>query len=284
MSHRRISGGKGRRGRGRTGGRGFRHRVPRKLIALIALAVLPSMSAPAGGERSQTGNLIVSLNGGISPFKLPRDHAVPVAVRLEGGVDTADRSALPRVDRLKLELAWRGKLRTRGLPVCPQGRLKGTATRQAVDACGGSLVGRGRLAAKIFVPGQEAFDVQARLAAFNGRTKVGRRAVLMHAYTSNPPVSFIIPFIVMRNPEGAFHTILVARIRRSVGTWPHVASFKVEISRSFVHEGKRRSYLSASCPLPPTFTSGFLSFARATYTFAGGDDLTTESVRSCRAR
>ncbi len=253
-------------------------------ITLVALAALALLIAPAGAERTQTGNLIVSINGGISPFKLPRDHAVPVAVHLEGGVQTADRSPLPRVNRLKLELAWRGKLRTKGLPVCPQARLRGTATQQAVDACGGSLVGRGRLAAKIFVPGQEPFGVRAYLAAFNGRSKVGRRAVLVHAYTSNPPVSFIIPFTVRRNPEGSFHTILVATIRRSVGTWPHVASFRVDIARSFVHDGVRRSYLSASCPLPTGFTSGFLSFARATYTFAGGDDLTTESVRSCRAR
>ena len=253
-------------------------------IALAAFAALALLTLPASAERSQTGNLIVSINGGISPFKLPRDHAVPVSVHLEGAVETADDSPLPRVDRLKLELAWRGNLRTRGLPVCPQSRIRGTQTEQAVDACGGSLVGRGRLAAKIFMPGQTPFGVRAYLAAFNGRSKVGRRAVLVHVYTSNPPVSFIIPFTVRRNSEGTFHTTLVATIRRSVGTWPHVASFKVDVARSFIHEGKRRSYLSASCPVPPEFTSGFLSFARATYTFAGGDDLTTESVRSCRAR
>ena len=36
--------------------------------------------------------------------------------------------------------------------------------------------------------------------------------------------------------------------------------------------------------MPPKFTAGFLSFARATYTFAGGEELAIESVRSCRAR
>jgi hypothetical protein len=36
--------------------------------------------------------------------------------------------------------------------------------------------------------------------------------------------------------------------------------------------------------VPPKFTAGFLSFARATYTFAGGEELAIESVRSCRAR
>ena len=36
--------------------------------------------------------------------------------------------------------------------------------------------------------------------------------------------------------------------------------------------------------MPKGFSAGFLSFARATYTFEGGKQLTTESVRSCRTR
>jgi hypothetical protein len=258
-----------------------RRAVP--LAALLALAAFGLSGGPAGAERLQEGNLIVSLNGGISPNKLPRHHAAPVAVYMEGGVHTSDGTALPRVDRLKLELAWRGELMTQGLPVCPQVRLKGTETHQAVEVCRGALVGRGRLAAKIFVPGQDPFGIRANLLAFNGRTKVGRRAVLVHAYTNDPPISFVIPFIVHRG-KGAFHTILVTTIRRSVGTWPHVSSFRIDVGRRFFWRGKRRSYLNASCPLPPNFTAGFLSSTRATYKFAGGDELTIESVRGCRAR
>jgi hypothetical protein len=255
----------------------------RRCLGIGGLALLALSCANAGAERVQDGNLIVSLNGGITPVKLPRDHAVPVAVYLEGGVNTADHSPLPRVNRLKLELGWRGELLTDGLPVCPQARLRGIPTSEALDICGRSLVGRGKLHAKIFLPDQAPFNIRAYLLAFNGRTKVGRRAVLVHAYTKDPPISFVIPFIVHRQP-GSFHTVLVTTLRRSVGTWPHVASFKVDIARSFMHDGKRHSYLNAKCPLPGNFTAGFLSFARATYTFAGGKEMTTESVRSCRAR
>ena len=255
----------------------------RPAAVLCVLAALGLLTTTAGAERTQDGNVIVSINGGIYPRKLPRDHSIPVAVNLEGGVQTVDRSVLPRVNRLKLELAWRGELLTKGLPVCPQQRIKGIATTEALERCGGSLVGRGDLRAKIFVPGQEPFPVHAYLLAFNGRTKVGRRAVLMHAYTSVPPIAFVIPFVVHRHP-GPFHTVLVTTIRRSVGTWPHVASFRVEVGRSFRYRGKRRSFLNASCPVPRHFTSAFLSFARATYTFTGGEELTTESVRSCRVR
>jgi hypothetical protein len=253
------------------------------VIGLPTVAMLALFSVQAGAERSQQGNLIVSLDGGITPKALPRDRTAPVAVHLLGGVHTTDGSPIPRVNWIKLELAWRGKLDTYGLPVCPQVRIRSTDGRQALDACPGSLVGKGKLYAEIFVPNQKPFGVHAKLLAFNGKTKAKRPAVLVHAYTPNPPVSFIIPFSV-RHDRGSLRTVLVTTIRRSVGPWPHVASFQIDVSRNFSHNGKRRSYLSASCPVPPHFTAGFLSFARAIYTFAGGKQLTTESVRSCRAR
>ena len=133
------------------------------------------------------------------------------------------------------------------------------------------------------MPNQRPFNVHTRLAAFNGRTRAGRHAILVHAYSADPPFAFVIPFSV-HHRSGAFRTVLVALIRRSAGPWPHIASFAIVVSRHFTSAGRQRSYLSASCPIPDGFTAGFLSFARATYAFAGGNQLITESVRSCRAR
>ena len=250
---------------------------------LSAFAALALLSGTAGAERAQDGNLIVTLNGGISPRKLPRNESVPVAVHLAGRVLTSDSSPLPRVNWIRLELAWRGVLDTHGLPVCPSARLIGTDSQLAVDRCAGAQVGRGSLFAQVFVPNQSPFDVHAHIVAFNGKTKTGRPAVLVHAYAQRPPVSFIIPFTVHHKP-GTFRTVLITTIRRSVGPWPHVSNFQIDVSRSFTHRGSQRSYLSASCPVPNGFTAGFLSFARATYTFEGGNQLTIESVRSCRTR
>jgi hypothetical protein len=259
----------------------------RTLARVSFVLVLAAIPALAGGyaraERVQSGNLIVALDGGIAPRKLPRHRPAPVAVHLEGRVLTSDRSPLPRVNWIKLELAWRGVLDTRGLAVCPRERLIGADTAQAVARCRRARVGRGRLFAQVFVPNQPAFDIHARLVAFNGKTRVGRPAVLVHAYSRHPPASFTIPFTVHHGP-GAFRTVLVALIRRSAGPWPHVANFQIAVGRHFNYRGTRHSYLSASCPVPRRFTAGFLSFARATYTFQGGKQLTTETVRSCRAR
>jgi hypothetical protein len=253
------------------------------VLAVAVLVAALIVGDRADAERVQKGNLIVALNGGISPSKLPRRRPVPVTVHLAGRVLTVGDTPLPRVNWIKLELAWRGVLDSHGLPICPRRRLAATDTALALQLCGPSLVGKGRLFARIFVPNQPPFDVRARLVAFNGRTSSGRPAVLVHAYSVRPPVSFVIPFSVHRN-RGSFRTVLVALIRRSVGPWPRVSNFNINVSRSYVRDGRRRSYLKASCPIPSYFTAGFLSFARATYTFEGGRQLTTETVRSCRAR
>ncbi len=257
-----------------------RHPVVLALVAVAAIAALVTPLATA--ERSQVGNLIVSLNGGIHPRKLPRHDPAPVGVHLSGRVVTADKTPVPRVNWIRLELAWRGILHTKGLPVCPQSRLAGRLSAQAMRACGSALVGKGELSAEIFVPYQDPFGITAHLLVFNGKSKTGRPEVLVHAFTADPPVSFVIPFTVHK--VSRYKTILITTIRKSIGPWPHVADFHVAISRKFNYQGHRVSYLSASCPVPRGFTAGFLSFARATYTFEGGKQLRTESVRSCRAR
>jgi hypothetical protein len=248
---------------------------------LVAVAMLAIVAGPVQAERSESGSLIVFLKGGIEPRTLPRSHPAPVAVRLQAGIRTAEAVPLPRVRSIRLELAWRGALFTKGLPICPQVRLHSVDSRQAVSLCGSALVGRGRLFDRVFIPGQEPFGLHAQLLAFNGKTKAGHTAVWVLAYSPNPPVSFVLPFHV-RHQAGPFRTILVTVVPRSIGPWPHFAHFHIVVSRHFSYRGRIHSYLSASCPLPPRFTSGFLSLARATFNLAEGPELRAETVRSCR--
>jgi hypothetical protein len=250
-------------------------------LAVVALLIVPGGLAVA--ERAQEGAVIVSLSGGISPRALPRDKPAPAAVHLLGGVETSDGSAIPRVNWIKLELAWRGTLDTRGLEVCPRSRLEGADSRQAIERCPGALVSHGKLFGKVFVPYQQPFGIDANLLAFNGKTSTGRTAVWVHAFTRNPPAAFVLPFHVRRQP-GQFRTVLETVITKSVGPWTHFAHFSLTVARQFNYHGKRHSYISSSCPLPSDFSAGFLSFARATYNFQGGEQISTESVRSCRAR
>ncbi len=251
------------------------------LAVLVALAAI-LMPGFARGERSQSGNLIVALNGGVDPLKLPRQRPAPVAVRLEGKIGTADGSPLPQVKQVKLELAGPGLLFTRGLAVCPQPRLHNANNRQALTRCGPALVGRGSLGAEVVIPHQTPFAIRANLLAFNGRTAAGRPAIWVHAFSSDPPISLVLPFVIHPGGKG-FATVLVARVPHSVGPLPRLAVFRLNLFRRFSYRGQRHSYISATCPVPPSFTAGFLSFARATYSFGGNRQVQIESVRSCRA-
>ena len=254
------------------------------LPLLVTVLAIPALLAgPVEAERAESGNLIVFLNGGIAPRALPRTHSAPVAVRLQAGIHTVQRTPLPRVRGIRLELAWRGALDTQGLPVCPQRRLRFVDSRQALAACRGALVGRGRLYDRVFIPGQSPFGLHAHLLVFNGKTDRGRPAVWVQAYTAKPPLSFVLPFHVRHQP-GPFRTVLVTVVPRSIGPWPHFAHFQVVVGRHFSYRGHVHSYMSASCPVPPRFTEGFLSFARATFNLAEGPQLRAEAVRSCRAR
>lgn len=254
----------------------------RALVALALLALLGGLGAGlAHGERSQQGNLILALDGGISPLKLPREHPAPVAVHLAGGLQTADGELLPRVTRIELGLPGQGVLSTKGLQTCSRQRLRNTTSAEARTACGGALVGHGRLRADVLLPHQEPFQIRASLLAFNGRVG-GRRAVLLHAFAARPPTVVVLPFILQRREGSRFELNLVADLPPTLGPWPHFAHFDMTLFRRYLYRGKERSYLSASCPIPPRLTAGFFSLAKASFRLAGGGQIATSIARGCR--
>lgn len=250
----------------------------------LALALVTSgllFMTLARGERSQHGTLIVSLGGRLSPLSLPRERAAPVAVDLEGSLKTSDGSPLPRVARLEVGLPQQGVLSTLGLPTCTRRKLVVTSSADALEACRAALVGHGRVDLTVRVPHQAAFEIHTHLLAFNARID-GSRAVLLHAYTSHPPLAVVLPFVIGHG-SGRFATTLAANLP-VLGGWARVARFKMILWRRYAYRGRRRSYLSASCPIPRRFTAGFFSFARIAYTLADGRLASTAIARSCRAR
>jgi hypothetical protein len=257
----------------------------RRHALLLAAALLATLilALPADAERSQKGNLIVAVEGNISPLQLPRHRPAPVSLQIGGRIATADGTALPRMKQIRLTIAGRGVLSTAGLPVCPRARLRNASAALALRRCRGALVGRGQLTADAFITNQKPFTIQAELLAFNGRSHGGGPAVWVHAFSANPPLAIVLPFIVRR--EGTrLQTSLTATVPAALGDLPHLASFELNLFRRYHHRGELRSYLSASCPVPGSFTAGFLAFAKASYRFADGRTLRTEAVRSCRAR
>lgn len=253
--------------------------VGRVLVVVIALGCCVLVSN-AAGERDQRGNLIVTLDGGLSPLKLPRDSLAPVVVRLQGTLRTDDGSTLPRVTRIELGLPVQGVLDTHGLALCSPRKLRFATSAEAWRVCGSALVGRGRMRADVVIPGQVPLSISARLLAFNAR--IGeRRAIVVHAFGVGIPIAVVVRFLVGRS-DGRLGRTLVAELPRALGPWPRLAEFELTLWRRFEFRGRTRSYLSASCPIPRNLTAGFFSLAQTRYTLADGGRIGTGITRGCR--
>jgi hypothetical protein len=236
----------------------------------------------ARGERAQKGNLIVSLDGELAPLALPRDRPAPISVNLEGGLQTSGGEALPRVTRIELGLPSQGVISTRGLPTCRSRLLRDAKPPEALAACRDALVGKGRLQASIALPNQAPFPARVGVRAFNARID-GRRAVLLHAYTANPPTVSVLPLRLQRG-SGRFGLSLVGNLPSALGPWPRLRRFDLTLFRRYSYRGRPRSYLSASCPIPKSLTAGFFSLARLSFGLADGRRISVAIARSCRAR
>lgn len=255
--------------------------MPRvRTLLFTAIALIGLFVATARSERIQQGNLRASIQADVSPLKLPRNDPAPVSLRLSGNLHTTDGSALPRVTAMRFALAGRSGLVTQGLPVCPTSRLRNTRDREALAACGDALVGRGNLEVQARIPSQGSLPVDASLLVFNGRTAAGRVALLMHAYSEDPPVSVVIPF-ALRHPRGEFGNELIAR---GLASKPTISGFSMTLFRRFSDRGSPRSYLVGSCPLAPRFTSGLLSLVLLEFRLQGGRHIAIDAVRTCRTR
>jgi hypothetical protein len=258
-------------------------RSGRGVAALLLLALLAALTlaAAAGGERSQRGDLIIALRGELSPLQLDRHDPQPVDLQLAGGLESADGSLLPRVDRVEIGFPSKGIVATRGLPVCRIRQLRNATSEGALAACRPALVGHGAVEAAVQLPDQGAFLVHARLLVFNGPIKQGHRLLILHGYALRPPTTVVLPFTLQRR-RGRFGIVIGADLPAALGPWPHLARFEMSLGRRYAYKGRERSFLSATCPIPPRFTAGFFSLSQSTYTLSDGRRVSRTITRSCR--
>jgi hypothetical protein len=258
--------------------------VSRRVLALALLAVLAGGVAFAHAEVTQKDHLRISLDGKLTPKALPRTGTAPVAVSLGGQISTTNGSALPRLKVLQIEINRGGHLEDRGLPVCPLSQILTASTDRALSTCRGALVGSGSFNANIVLHGQAPYPTSGRLLVFNGR-KGGKPVLLGHIYSSQPfATSFVITFKIANRPHGTYGTVLSASLPEALGNWGYVTGLDMKLSRHYSYGGKRRSFLSASCPAPKGFASAPFPLMRASFSFDGGHRLTSVLNRSCKAR
>lgn len=252
-------------------------------IAVALLATL-AVAAVAPAEVQQTGNLIVSFDGGISPHSLPRHEPAPVAVSVDTSFSTSDGAdPPPQLRRISIAINRGGKLFDRGLPTCRIRRIQPATIAAARRICGGAIVGGGHVRVRARLPNQRPFTVEGRLLVFNATRSGGHRRLLGQIYGRRPPSAFVLVFRVLER-SGAFGTVIRTALPRSAWKWAYVTSFAMQLRRTYIYRGRRRSYVSATCSAPAGFPGAVYPFARANFRFAGGQRVSSTLIRDCKVR
>lgn len=257
-----------------------------RALALGAAAAL-AISSFAAAVVTQKGDLRVSVDGEMMPKRLPRAGEAPIAVLVGWQISSVDGSPPPKLRDLSIEINRHGRLRTAGLPRCPYGKIQAASTERALANCRSSLVGRGTFTAEVALKGQEeseTYETTGALLIFNGESK-GKPVLFGQIYSPHPfATSFVIPFDVEKRPKGSYGTRLAATIPKALRSWGNLTKIQMRLSRRYSYKGRRRSFLSASCPTPKGFTEAVFPLARTSFDFLGGPHQSLTVVRRCRVR
>jgi hypothetical protein len=249
-----------------------------------ALALLLGCAAAALAEVEQSGNLIVSFDGGISPHALPRSEPAPVTVRIDSAFRTSDGSdPPPQLRQISIAINRDGKIYDRGLPTCRVRRIQPSTIAAARRICGGAIVGSGHVQVRVELSNQPPFDFQGPLLVFNAKRSGGHRRLLAQVYGTKPPSAFVLTFKVLKQ-SGTFGTVIRTTLPEAAREWAYVTRFDMRLRRVYTYRGQRHSFISAACAAPAGFPGAVYPFARGNFKFASGAQVRTELVRDCKVR
>ncbi len=247
-----------------------------RLIALLMSATVASaaLSSVSVAEVSQKQGIRVTVDGALTPKRLPRKGSAPVAVSVKGQIAAQSTAALPQLQKLQIAINSAGHLDVRGIPHCRIGHINPSTDQQALAACRSSLIGEGSFSANVVLPEQSPFPSKGKLLAFNGT--IGRQpAVFAHIYGTKPiPTSYVFAFRI-KQQKGTYGTILETSFPRATGDWGYVTGIELNLDKRF---------LTAGCPAPKGFSKVTFPLMKTDFQFKGGLSLQNTLTRSCQAK
>ncbi len=250
--------------------------APKKALALClcAFVLIGLLIASASGQTVRAGNLIVTIEGGITPKKLPRKTPAPITLTVSGSLKTADGTHPPVLKTLHLEFDKHGQLNTKGLATCRPQQLQSTLTSTAERVCKDALVGTGRAEAQIALPEQAPFNASGKLLIFNGAPKGGKQVLILHVYAHVPAPTTFVTTAVVGKEKGKYGTTADIAIPNIVAGQGSLIAFNATLNKSWTYKGQKQSLLLATCP------TGHL-YAHGDFLFADGTKLSGDVARSC---
>jgi hypothetical protein len=138
------------------------------------------------------------------------------------------------------------KLETRGLAVCPVGRIAHATVGQARRRCAGAIVGTGHVGAIFDLFGA---PVEARVQGtlFNGPREGGTPTVIGHTHTTLPTTrtyAIVIPIEPLKRGPFSYRATFDVPKLAADGVLTHLDG---RIGRRYEFKGRERSYTNARC-------------------------------------
>ena len=252
------------------------------LIALVAVLAL-SIATVASAEIASKGPIQINFHGSIAPVKLPRKGLAPVGVQMGAKIKTTDKSVPPKLAKIVLDINSNGEFEDKGLPVCALGQLNNSSSARAKSVCGDAEVGSGNVTSRVKLPDQGEFSSNGPMLAFNGRYK-GKPAIFAHvASTGQLTLTYVIVFVIKKT-KGTYGSSLVADLPEIASGNGYISAFDLSLKRKYSFKGQKKSYVSASCPLPSGVNIASFNFAKSTYVFEDGTKISSVLKRQCKAR
>jgi hypothetical protein len=249
-------------------------RRARAAAVLGAIGLLALLGSSASGQTVRAGNLVVTVEGGFTPHKLPKADPASITLSARSTIATADGTHLPALDFLNLEFDKHTGVYTKGLPVCTPAQLENTVTAQAKRACPGAIIGSGQAGAEIEFPEQAPFFAKAPLVIFNGPPKNGKPVFIFQVYAHVPAPTTFVTTAVIGKATGAYGTSVYIKVPTIVAGQGSLSFAELSIHKKWVTKGKEQTLLYGTCP------SGHF-FVRGELTFKGGFKMAGKVVRSC---
>jgi hypothetical protein len=250
-------------------------------------------------EPGQEG-LAPSATGSLSPVKLPPTKPAPVTLAMQ--LSSPPVGGATRVmERIDFELSPRVTFGLHGLQSCEDDILY-TPSVDARRACAGSLVGHGAVTSEIFSL-HGPVTVTGRLLAFYSDYE-GRPLIYGQVRTPEPVnLLYVIPFTIGRSesPGGTDLFVPSGKMRGIQGIctskrpdcfqppydlesfYARISGLDLNLHRVYRSEGRRLSFVSATCAAPKRVVPDVYTLlkARLTYAAAGGEETTMPVKGSC---
>jgi len=226
----------------------------------------------------KAGNLVLEINGDITPRVLPKHELAPIGVWGSGKLKTIDSSHPPALEAAVFDADKDVFVSVKGLPACTAGQLEARPTKKAEAVCDKSILGRGSATVEVSFPEQKPIVSPGPLVLFNGGERNGVVKVLAHAYVDVPaPTAVVATAEVSRVEKEGLGLHIEVEVPKIAGGAGSVVGARFSMRRVYTYRGKRRSVIAGRCP------DGHI-LGRGSFTYSDGSVLSGGIVRPCVGR